>query len=61
MQTLHDGRLVVTNTLPMIPSGAADCSLMVFDLADGRFLNTIAQAGQGPDDYNYPLFKTDTY
>ncbi len=60
VRPLPGGKLVVTNTLPMISSGVSDCSVMVFDLADGRFLNTVAQAGQGPGDYKYPMFKVDT-
>ncbi len=52
-------QIAFTDDRAIVANIGAEPGVLVFDLADGRFLNRVGQIGQGPEDYSRPFFALD--
>ncbi len=52
-------QIAFTDDRAIVANIGAEPGVLVFDLADGRFLNRVGQIGQGPEDYAAPFFFID--
>ena len=55
----NNWQIAFTDDRAIVANIGAEAGVLVFDLADGRFLNRIGQVGQGPEDYAAPFFFID--
>lgn len=52
-------QIAFTDDRAIVANIGAEPGVLVFDLADGSFLNRVGQVGQGPEDYSRPFFAID--